>query len=108
MNETVSLARDIQETSLPNGIRIITESMPHVRAVSTGVWIGTGARHETVALNGISHFIEHMLFKGTENRSAEQIAKEVDSTGGHLDAYTAKELVSYNTKVLDEHLPMAF
>jgi predicted Zn-dependent peptidase len=72
------------------------------------MWIGTGARRETPSENGISHFIEHMLFKGTTKRSAEQIAKEVDSTGGHLDAYTAKELVSYNTKVIDDHLPIAF
>jgi predicted Zn-dependent peptidase len=82
--------------------------MPHVRSISIGMWIGTGARREKSAENGISHFIEHMLFKGTEKRSAEQIAKEVDSTGGHLDAYTAKELVSYNTKVIDDHLPIAF
>ena len=89
-------------------MRVITESMPHVRSVSVGIWIGSGARRETTRQNGISHFIEHMLFKGTHTRSAEDIAKEVDSTGGHLDAYTAKELVSYNTKVLDEHLPVAF
>jgi predicted Zn-dependent peptidase len=82
--------------------------MPHVRSVSIGLWIGTGARREKVSQNGISHFIEHMLFKGTTNRSAEQIAKEVDSTGGNLDAYTAKELVSYNSKVIDDHLPIAF
>lgn len=82
--------------------------MPHVRSVSLGIWIGTGARRETVAQNGISHFIEHMLFKGSENRSAEDIARVVDSTGGNLDAYTAKELVSYNTKVIDDHLPLAF
>ena len=82
--------------------------MPHVRSISIGMWIGTGARREKTSENGISHFIEHMLFKGTEKRSAEQIAKEVDSTGGHLDAYTAKELVSYNTKVIDDHLPIAF
>jgi len=82
--------------------------MPHVRSVSIGLWIGTGARREKVSQNGISHFIEHMLFKGTTKRSAEQIAKEVDSTGGHLDAYTAKELVSYSSKVIDDHLPIAF
>jgi predicted Zn-dependent peptidase len=93
---------------LPNGLRVITETMPHVRSISLGVWIGTGARRETTSQNGISHFIEHMLFKGTANRSAEEIAKVVDSTGGHLDAYTAKELVSYNTKVIDDHLPLAF
>jgi predicted Zn-dependent peptidase len=100
--------RDVNRTILPNGLRVITEPMPHVRSVSMGVWIGTGARRETAAQNGISHFIEHMLFKGTENRSAEEIAKVVDSTGGNLDAYTAKELVSYNTKIIDDHLPIAF
>jgi predicted Zn-dependent peptidase len=73
-----------------------------------GVWVGTGARREKASENGVSHFIEHMLFKGSEKRSAEQIAREVDSTGGHLDAYTAKELVSYNMKVIDDHLPIAF
>ena len=82
---------------------MITETVPHVRSVSIGVWIGTGARRETCQ-NGISHFIEHMLFKGTRNRTAEEIAREADSTGGNLDAYTAKELVSYNIKVLDEHM----
>jgi len=82
--------------------------MPHVRSVSLGIWIGTGSRRETSQENGISHFIEHMVFKGTKNRSAEDIARSVDSIGGGLDAFTAKEMVSYNTKVLDEHLPLAF
>ena len=108
MASSVPNIRDVSRTSLPNGIRIITETVPHVRSVSIGVWIGTGARRENVKENGISHFIEHMLFKGTAKRSAEQIAREADSTGGNLDAYTAKELVSYNIKVLDEHLPIAF
>jgi predicted Zn-dependent peptidase len=81
--------------------------MTHVRSVSVGVWIGTGSRRETAEQNGISHFIEHMLFKGTSNRSAEDIARSVDSLGGNLDAFTAKEMVCYNTKVLDEHLPIA-
>jgi predicted Zn-dependent peptidase len=108
MASSVSNLRDVSRTSLPNGIRVITETVPHVRSVSIGVWIGTGARRETPKNNGISHFIEHMLFKGTSNRSAEEIAREADSTGGNLDAYTAKELVSYNIKVLDEHLPIAF
>jgi predicted Zn-dependent peptidase len=108
MASTAIDAREIKSATLPNGIRVITERMPHVRSVSVGIWIGTGARRESVKQNGISHFIEHMLFKGTTSRSAEDIAKEVDSTGGHLDAYTAKELVSYNTKVLDDHLPVAF
>ncbi len=100
--------RDIEKTVLSNGLRVITEPMPHVRSVSVGVWIGTGSRRETPEQNGITHFIEHMLFKGTHRRSAEEIARSVDSIGGNLDAFTAKELVCYNTKVLDEHLPQAF
>jgi len=99
---------DIETTTLANGVRIITEKMSHVRSVSLGVWITTGSRCETQEENGISHFIEHMVFKGTKNRSAEDIARSVDSIGGGLDAFTAKEMVSYNTKVLDEHLPLAF
>jgi predicted Zn-dependent peptidase len=82
--------------------------MPHVRSVSVGIWIGTGSRRETQEQNGICHFIEHMLFKGTTSRSAEDIARSVDSIGGNLDAFTAKELVCFNTKVLDEHLGLAF
>ena len=82
--------------------------MAHVRSISVGFWIGTGSRRESAEENGISHFIEHMLFKGTATRSAEDIARSVDSIGGNLDAFTSKELVCYNTKVLDEHLPRAF
>ena len=99
---------DIETTSLSNGVRVITERMNHVRSVSMGIWIGTGSRREEAQENGISHFIEHMVFKGTKNRSAEDIARSVDSIGGGLDAFTAKEMVSYNTKVLDEHIPLAF
>jgi predicted Zn-dependent peptidase len=95
-------------TTLANGVRVITEAMPHVRSVSVGIWIGSGSRRETHEQNGISHFIEHMLFKGTTTRSAEDIARSVDSIGGNLDAFTAKELVCFNTKVLDEHLSQAF
>src|ERR1700683_4942565 len=101
-------AREIERTTLPNGVRVITERMPHVRSVSVGVYIGTGSREEEAHETGISHFVEHMVFKGTKNRSAEQIARSVDSIGGGLDAFTSKELVSYNVKVLDEHLPEAF
>lgn len=108
MASSVPTTRDVSRTTLPNGIRVITETVPHVRSASIGVWIGTGARRENPKNNGISHFIEHMLFKGTSRRSAEEIAREADSTGGNLDAYTAKELVSYNIKVLDEHVPAAF
>ena len=95
-------------TTLGNGVRVISEAMPHVRSVSVGVWINAGSRSETPEQNGISHFIEHMLFKGTERRSAEDIARSVDSIGGNLDAFTAKEQVCFNTKVLDEHLSQAF
>jgi predicted Zn-dependent peptidase len=102
-----TIDRDILTTTLPNGIKVITEAMPHVRSVSVGVWISSGSRRETSEQNGISHFIEHMLFKGTANRSAEAIARSVDSIGGNLDAFTAKEMVCFNTKVLDEHLPVA-
>jgi predicted Zn-dependent peptidase len=108
MTPSVSTVRDVASTTLPNGIRVITESMPHVRSVTMGLWIGTGARRETAREQGISHFIEHMVFKGTANRTAEDIARVVDSYGGHLDAYTAKELVNYSSKVLDEHVPVAF
>ncbi len=108
MATTATPVRDIETTKLPNGVRIITEVMPHVRSISVGIWIGSGSRRETAEQNGISHFIEHMLFKGTTSRSAEDIARSVDSIGGNLDAFTAKELVCFNTKVLDQHLPMAF
>ena len=108
MSSSPLVVRDIEVTTLRNGVRVITEQMLHVRSVSVGVWIGSGSRTETPEQNGVSHFIEHMLFKGTASRSAEDIARSVDSIGGNLDAFTAKELVCYNTKVLDEHLPLAF
>jgi len=108
MAGAVQTIRNIEATTLKNGVRVISEEMPHVRSVSMGVWIKTGSRRETSEENGISHFIEHMLFKGTKNRSAEDIARSVDSIGGGLDAFTAKEMVCYSTKVLDEHLPIAF
>ncbi len=99
--------RQIERAVLPNGLRIVTEAMPYVRSVSLGIWIASGSRVERGAENGLSHFIEHMVFKGTKNRSAEDIARSVDSVGGGLDAFTSKELVSFNTKVMDEHLPFA-
>ena len=102
------LKREVETTRLGNGVRVISETMPHVRSAAVGVWIASGARRETPEESGITHFIEHMVFQGTESRSAEQIARTVDSIGGNLDAFTAKELVSFNTKVLDEHLPLAF
>ena len=107
LNQHGSTPREIQTAVLPNGLRIVTEVMPSVRSVSLGIWIGSGSRIELAPENGLSHFIEHMVFKGTEHRSAEDIARSVDSIGGGLDAFTSKELVSFNTKVLDEHLPIA-
>jgi predicted Zn-dependent peptidase len=92
---------------LDNGLRLITERMPQVRSVTIGVWLTRGSRHETDALSGIAHFVEHMLFKGTATRNAEDIAQAIDSIGGQLDAFTAKEYASYYIKVLDEHLPLA-
>jgi predicted Zn-dependent peptidase len=81
--------------------------MPHVRSVSIGVWLARGSRHEPQEKSGIAHFVEHMLFKGTATRSAEDIAQTIDSIGGQMDAFTAKEYASYYIKVLDEHLPLA-
>jgi predicted Zn-dependent peptidase len=92
---------------LGTGLRLITESMPHVRSISIGVWLTRGSRHETRDRGGIAHFVEHMLFKGTATRTAEDIAQAIDSIGGQLDAFTAKEYASYYIKVLDEHLPTA-
>ncbi|MEZ5316471.1 MAG: pitrilysin family protein [Vicinamibacterales bacterium] len=96
----------VSET-LPSGLRLVTESMPHVRSVTVGVWLTRGSRHERAPESGVAHFIEHMLFKGTTTRSAQQIAQTIDSIGGQLDAFTAKEFASYYLKVLDEHLPLA-
>jgi len=101
-------ARDIQKRVLPNGLVVITETMSHVRSVSVGVWVRNGSRREVPEENGLAHFMEHMVFKGTERRSAESIAREMDSVGGMLDAFTSKEQICFNAKVLDEHLPIAF
>src|SRR5581483_4892230 len=78
-----------------------------IRSVSIGIWVRTGSREEDKEANGISHFLEHMVFKGTRNRTAEDIARQVDSIGGNMDAFTAKECICFNVKVLDEHLPVA-
>src|SRR4051795_5769361 len=101
-------ARNIRREVLSNGLTILSEEMEHIRSVSIGIWIKTGSREEDPKWNGISHFIEHMVFKGTENRSAEDIARQVDSIGGNMDAFTAKECVCFDVKVLDEHLPVAW
>jgi predicted Zn-dependent peptidase len=97
----------IRKETLPNGITLLTEHMPHVRSVTLGVWLRRGSRHEPVALNGASHFIEHLVFKGTESRSARDIALAVDSIGGQMDAFTSKEYTCFYAKVLDDHVSEA-
>src|SRR6202140_4566553 len=103
----VEEVRNIRRQVLPNGLMVITEQMQHIRSISIGIWIKSGSRDADLLWNGISHFVEHMVFKGTKHRSAEDIAREVDSIGGNMDAFTAKECVCFNMKVLDEHLPIA-
>jgi predicted Zn-dependent peptidase len=103
---TLSNSRIVRDV-LDNGLRILTERMNQVRSISIGVWLTRGSRHEAAERGGIAHFVEHMLFKGTATRSAEDIAQAIDSIGGQLDAFTAKEYASYYIKVLDEHLPLA-
>ena len=98
---------NIRRTLLANGVRLATERMPHVRSVAIGIWLTRGSRHEPDETQGIAHFVEHMLFKGTPQRSAEEIAQQVDSIGGQIDAFTSKEYAGYYLKVLDEHLPLA-
>ena len=99
--------RNIRRQKLPNGLTVISEQMQHIRSASIGVWLQTGSRDEDAEWNGISHFIEHMVFKGTSHRTAEEIARQVDSIGGNMDAFTAKECICFNVKVLDEHVPTA-
>jgi predicted Zn-dependent peptidase len=95
-------------TRLPNGLTILTEHMPGLRSVTLGIWVRRGSRHEVPQLNGICHFIEHALFKGTQRRSAHDIATESDRLGGHLDAYTTHEMTGFSMKVVDSALPAAF
>ena len=99
--------RNIHRRVLPNGLIVLSEEMQHIRSISIGIWIKSGSRDEAPEFNGISHFTEHMVFKGTTSRSAQRIAREVDSIGGNMDAFTGKETICFNIKVLDEHLPVA-
>jgi predicted Zn-dependent peptidase len=98
---------DIRKEILPNGLVLATERMSILRSVALGVWLKQGSRHESASQNGISHFIEHLLFKGTETRSAKDIALIIDSVGGQMDAFTTKEYVCFYFKVLDAHLDVA-
>jgi len=99
--------RNLRRTVLPNGLIVLTERMEHLRSVAMGVWIKSGSRCEPAETNGISHFVEHMLFKGTRSRSAQLIAREMDSIGGNLDAFTGKETICFNVKSLSDHVPIA-
>jgi len=97
----------VSKTILDNGVRVISEYMPHAHSVSIGIWVANGSRHERLEDNGVAHFIEHLLFKGTRRRSALDIAREIDSVGGVLNAFTSREYVCYYAKVLDKYLPQA-
>lgn len=107
VNSQFSVQSDYKKTRLPNGIRIVTESLPHVRSISVGVWIDVGSRDEDERNNGISHFIEHMVFKGTEKFSSQQIARSIESVGGYLNAFTTKEHTCYYARILDDHIEKA-
>ncbi len=104
---TMTTERNLRRTVLPNGLIVLTERMEHLRSVAMGVWIKSGSRCEPAETCGISHFVEHMLFKGTRSRSAQLIAREMDSIGGNLDAFTGKETICFNVKSLAEHVPLA-
>tara|TARA_B100000427_G_scaffold278108_1_gene247705 strand:- start:148 stop:1407 length:1260 start_codon:yes stop_codon:yes gene_type:complete len=97
----------VQITELDNGLRVVTERMDRVETVSVGAWIGVGARHEAEAVNGVSHLLEHMVFKGTAKRSPRAIAEEIEAVGGHMNAYTAREHTAYYAKMLKDDLGLA-
>lgn len=101
------LPANIRITTLPNGLRVATDTMPHVETVTTGVWIGVGSRHEPLTANGVAHLVEHMLFKGTPTRDAFAISAEIENVGGHLNAYTGREQTTYYAKVLKEDFGLA-
>lgn len=107
LNSRSSPSCGYRKTVLQNGIRVITEEIPYLKSVSIGVWVVTGSRDEQPDENGISHFIEHLLFKGTEKRTAFDIAKEIDSVGGTLNAFTGREYTCFYAKVIDKNLPLA-
>ena len=97
----------VRETRLDNGIRVLSDHMPHVESVSLGAWFGVGTRHEPAEANGVAHLLEHMAFKGTTRRSATAIAEEIEAVGGHLNAYTSREQTAYYAKVLKDDVPLA-
>lgn len=97
----------VKITTLDNGLRVITDDIPGILSASLGLWVDVGARYESQEVNGISHFLEHMAFKGTTTRSAKQIAEEIENVGGHLNAYTSKENTAYHARVLESDVPLA-
>src|SRR5918997_1724089 len=99
MTSAAPTEEEIRETRLANGIRLVTERMPEARSVSLGVWVGVGGRDEPEALSGASHFLEHLLFKGTATRSARQIAEDIDAVGGEMNAFTNREHTAYYTRL---------
>ncbi len=96
----------IQTTTLDNGVRIITDTVPSMHSVAVGIWVGVGTRHENLEHNGVAHMVEHMLFKGTKNRNAQQIAEDIENVGGSMNAYTSREITSYHIHLLAEDLPL--
>ena len=101
------LGGTVRRTVLPSGLRILTEAIPAMRSVSFGVWVAVGSRDETGPLSGVSHFLEHLLFKGTRKRTALDISAEIEAVGGETNAFTAKEYTCYYARVLDADLPLA-
>lgn len=97
----------IQLHTLPNGLRVVTENMPGLQSASIGVWVAAGGRHETLHENGIAHFLEHMAFKGTKNRTALEIAEQIEDVGGYINAYTSRETTAYYVRVLNQDIPLA-
>src|SRR5581483_4002289 len=105
--ETVRLDREIFQTEVPNGVVVVSERVPHVRSAALGVWVRTASAHESRAKMGVSHLLEHMVFKGTVRRSAQEIALALESRGGSLDAYTSRDATAFHSRVLDADLPRA-
>jgi predicted Zn-dependent peptidase len=105
---SINQSFDVRRTKLENGLVVVSEKVPHVRSVSFGVFLRVGSRHESLERHGLTHFIEHALFKGTRKRSAAQIAAEADALGGEMDAFTGREIVGFHNKALDQHLPRGF
>src|SRR5215831_2226510 len=104
---TTEPGHGVSRTVLPGGVRVVTESLPAVRSVALGIWVGVGSRDEDQAHAGATHYLEHLLFKGTKRRTALEISAEMDAAGGEMNAFTAKEYTCYYARVLDADLPLA-